>query len=394
LSNGYDHRALSPLPLDVQRLLGLSREIASSIVAAHADSEDLHARWPSESMQALADARLLGLHVPKALGGAGLGLLALASVSESIAEYSASTALCYAMHCVGTAVIAAKATDHHKQAYLVPIAEGQHITTLALSEPGTGAAFYFPETQLETTARGFIVSGTKSFVTNGKHANSYVVSAAKGPNAEEGAFSCVLVDADRPGLEWQSEWRGFGMRSNSSRSVKLVGVEIPSEKLLGVEGDQLWYVFEVVAPYFLMAMAGTYLGVAQAAVSDATRHLGARRHSHSAELLGASPVLAHRLGSMWTTLEATRALIYRAASRADARDPDALPAVLACKAAAGDAAVDLTNEAMTLCGGIAYAENSRLARLLRDARASHVMSPTSDLLKTWVGRSLLKLPLI
>jgi isovaleryl-CoA dehydrogenase len=386
---------LSPLPLEVQRVVGLGREIASSTISAQAESEDRDARWPKDSMRALADAGLMGLHVPKSLGGSGLGLLALASVSEAIAEYSASTALCYAMHCVGTAVIAAKATRHHEDAYLRPIAEGRHITTLALSEPGTGAAFYFPETSLEKTGDGFVISGTKSFVTNGGHANSYVVStAAAGPEAEDGAFSCVLLDADRPGIEWQPAWRGFGMRSNSSRAMKLNGVSVPSESLLGSEGDQLWYVFEIVAPYFLMAMAGTYLGVGQAAMSEATSHLGSRRHSHSAELLGASPILAHRLGGMWITLEATRALTHRAAARADSGDPDALPGVLACKAAAGDTAVELTNEAMTLCGGIAYAENSRLARLLRDARASHVMSPTSDLLKTWVGRSLLRLPLI
>jgi len=105
-------------------------------------------------------------------------------------------------------------------------------------------------------------------------------------------------------------------------------------------------------------------------------------------------VVAHRLGALWTTLEATRQLIYSAAARGDAGDADALPAILAAKAAAADAAVTLANEAMTLGGGMAYRDNSRLARILRDARASHVMAPTTDILKTWVGRALLKLPLI
>ncbi len=79
---------------------------------------------------------------------------------------------------------------------------------------------------------------------------------------------------------------------------------------------------------------------------------------------------------------------------ADAGEPDALLAVLACKAAAGEAAVLITNEAMTLAGGMAYRENSKLARMLRDARASHVMAPTTDVLKTWVGHALVGLPLI
>jgi alkylation response protein AidB-like acyl-CoA dehydrogenase len=104
--------------------------------------------------------------------------------------------------------------------------------------------------------------------------------------------------------------------------------------------------------------------------------------------------VAHRLGDLWGELEATRQLVYSAAAKGDAGAPDALPSILACKAMAGDTAVRLANEAMTLCGGSAYRENSRLARILRDARASHVMAPTTDMLKTWVGRALLNLPLL
>ena len=365
------------------------------MVAPRAEREDAEALWPEPAMRALADAGLTGLHVPEALGGHGEGLAGLVAVSEVLARESPSTALCYAMHCVGTAVIAAKATDHQKQAYLEPIARGEHVTTIALSEPGTGAHFYIPQTRLTREDDGFVLNGTKSFVTNGGHADSYVVSTAtEADGGMEGAFSCVLVDGGAPGLEWQDQWLGLGMRSNSSLTVRLDGLRVPHGNLLGEEGDQLWYVFEVIAPYFLVAMAGTYLGVAHASFEIAREHLGSRRHAHSGELLGSAPVLAHRLGELWTELEKTRRLVYSAAESADAGDPGALVAVLACKAAAGDAAVGIANEAMTLAGGIGYRENSKLARMLRDARASHVMAPTTDILKTWVGRALLNLPLV
>lgn len=376
-------------------LVGVAADIATSVIAPRAEREDAEALWPEPAMRALADAGLNGLHVPEALGGHGEGLAGLVAVSEVLARESPSTALCYAMHCVGTAVIAAKATDHQKQAYLEPIARGEHVTTIALSEPGTGAHFYIPQTRLTRGDDGFVLDGTKSFVTNGGHADSYVLStAAEGEGGMEGAFSCVLVDDGTPGLEWQDQWLGLGMRSNSSRTVRLDGVQVPRGNLLGEEGDQLWYVFEVIAPYFLMAMAGTYLGVAHASFEIAREHLGSRRHAHSGELLGSAPVLAHRLGELWTELEKTRRLVYSAAESADAGDPAALVAVLACKAAAGDAAVGIANEAMTLAGGIGYRDNSKLARMLRDARASHVMAPSTDILKTWVGRALLNLPLV
>lgn len=379
----------------LRELVGRAREITSSIVAGNAEREDAEALWPEPAMRALADAGLMGLHVPRALGGHGEGLTGLVAISETLALESPSTALCYAMHCVGTAVIAAKATDHQKQAYLEPIARGEHITTLALSEPGTGSHFYIPQTRLTPDGDEYVIEGQKGFITNGGEADSYVVSTVGVvPDAEDGAFSCVVMDGDTPGLEWQDVWRGLGMRSNSSRSVALDRVRVPARNLLGDPGDQLWYVFEVVAPYFLMAMAGTYTGVARAAFEITHEHVGSRRLSHTGELLGASPVVAHRLGEMWTEMERTRQLVFSAAERADMTDPDALVSVLACKAAAGDAAVQIANEAMTLCGGMAYRENSKLARMLRDARASHVMAPTTDILKTWVGRALLNLPLI
>lgn len=379
----------------IGELAGRAREITAGVIAPNVEREDRDALWPAPAMKALADAGLMGLNVPVELGGHGQGLTGLLAISRVLAHESPSTALCYAMHCVGTAVIAAKATPLQREAYLEPIARGEHVTTLALSEPGTGAFFWLPETRLERTADGFGITGTKSFVTNGGCADSYVVStAADAELHDEGSFSCVVLDADRPGVRWDEPWAGLGMRSNSSRTLHLEGAHIPADRLLGAEGDQLWYIFEVVAPYFLMAMAGTYLGVATAALEEAREHLATRRQSHSGELLGSNPLLAHRLGGLWTELEKTRRLVEAAAAGADAGEADALLGVLACKAAAGETAVDLTNEAMTLCGGMGYRENGKLARLLRDARAAHVMSPTTDLLKTWVGRALLGQPLL
>jgi isovaleryl-CoA dehydrogenase len=376
-------------------LIDTAREIAQTITAKHVETDDRESRWPEETMRALADSRLTALHVPKALGGHGEGMVGLVSISEILAHESASAGLCFAMHCVGTVVIAAKATDYQREHYLRPIARGEHVTTLAASEPGSGSFFFYPSTAAKRIGDEIELTGTKGFVTNSSHADSFVTStAAFSEEGDEGQFNCVIVDRDLPGQSWDTPWQGFGMRSNDSRTFKLDHVKIPAANLLGNPGDQLWYVFEVIAPYFLMAMAGTYLGVAQAAFDEARAHVGSRRYSHSGELLGAAPVVSHRIGDLWTSLEATRQLIYSAAAKGDAGSPDALPSILACKAAAADTAVLLANEAMTLCGGVAYRDNGRLPRILRDARASHVMGPTTDLLKTWLGRSLLNLPLL
>lgn len=386
---------MNDLPETLARHVATARDVAQTVTAQHAVADDRDACWPAATMRALADGGLMGLTAPRSVGGLDAGMRGLVAVAEVLAHESASAGLCFAMHCVGTAVIAAKATPAQRDRYLVPIARGEHLTTLALSEPGTGAFFFYPETALTRTGNDFDVTGTKGFVTNGGHADSYVISTAPltGESAD-GQFNCVLVDGDRPGITWLDAWQGFGMRSNDSRTMRLDGVSVPAMNLLGEVGDQLWYVFEVIAPYFLMAMAGTYLGVAQAALDEACTHVGTRRYAHSGELVGAAPIVSHHLGELWIRLESARQLVYNAALKGDGGAADALLAILACKVAASDAAVTIANDAMTLCGGSAYRDNSRLARVLRDARASHVMAPTTDMLKTWVGRVLLDLPLL
>ncbi|WP_341501940.1 acyl-CoA dehydrogenase family protein [Gallaecimonas sp. GXIMD4217] len=383
---------LSP---SILRLRATAAEVTQAVIGPQSAHVDREASWPARSMQVLADADLMGLHVPKRLGGHEQGLLALAVLGETLARGCASTALCYAMHCVGSAVIAAKATPHHEEHYLRPIAENRHITTLALSESGTGAHFYLPRTGLARDGDRFRVSGTKQFVTNGGHADSYVISTqASMAEAEPGDFSCLVVDADTQGIRWRDPWRGFGMRGNSSRAMAMEDIRVPSANLLGREGDQIWYVFEVVAPYFLIAMAGSYVGLAQSALDLTLCHLQNRHYQHSGESLADVSVLQHRVAEMSLAVTKARGLLYRAAYLGDIGDPGATAEIMLAKADAADTVVRVANEAMTCCGGAAYRDNSELARILRDARASHVMAPTTDILKTWAGRLLLGQPLL
>jgi alkylation response protein AidB-like acyl-CoA dehydrogenase len=185
----------------------------------------------------------------------------------------------------------------------------------------------------------------------------------------------------------------FRNAGNSSRTLKLNDVHISGKHILGEKGDQLWYVFNVVAPYFLMAMAGTYLGIAEAALSEAKVALANRHYAHNGSSLSQVSLLQHRLGTLWANVERTRQLVYNAARLGDQNSPEARLHILSAKAEVAGCCVHLVNEVMTLNGGIGYKNNSRLGMLLRDARASHIMSPTSDLLYTWIGRVLLDQPI-
>lgn len=381
---------------DLDWVTSRTTEVARDVSTATAEGVDREARWPEEAIRALQSVGLGGLVVPLDAGGLAHGMLALTLACEALARVCPSTALCFGMHCVGSAVIAARATPEQRQALLVPIAEGRHLTTLALSEPGTGAEFYFPQTVLEAFADGsFSVRGVKSFVTNGGMADSYVVSTvAADPHAPPGQFSCVVVPRDAPGLRWGTPWLGIGMRGNSARTVELDDVRLPPQALLGAEGDQLWYVFHVIAPCFMMAMCGTYLGIARAALDEAISHLSRRTYAHGGRAPGHSSVVQRDLGRLWSTVERTRALILDAAAQGDRGDPSALTSICAAKAEVGHCVVEATNQAMTLVGGIGYRAGGRLERMMRDARAAHVMSPTTSILEVWIGRAVLGIPLL
>ena len=383
-------------PLDLESILERVQEVARDVVAPNAEVVDRDARWPEAGIRALQQLQLGGLTVPEELGGLGQGSFGVMQVCEILGQECASTAMCFGMHCVGAAVLSAKVTPDQRERYLVPINEGKHLTTLSLSEAGTGTHFYIPHTQLEAVSPDmYRVTGNKTFVTNGSYADSYVISTvAADPDTPLGQFSCVVVQEAAEGLRWGPPWDGLGLRGNASRALDLDQVMVPKNDLLGEEGDQIWYVFQVVAPYFLMAMSGTYLGIASTALEIARNHLIKRHYSESGSSLAQLSVLQHRIGTLWGMLERTRRLAYYAATSFDAGDPDALPAVFATKAEVADCAVNMVNEVMTLTGGMAYREGSRLHQLLRDARAAHVMAPTTDLLRIWTGRTLLGQPIL
>ena len=384
-----------PIGEPLERLRRTAAEIGRTVLAQESGRVDEEGKWPERGMRALAKAGLTGLHMPVRVGGHGEGLEALATVTEELGRHCGSTAMCFGMHSVAAKAIATKATEYHEEHFLRPIAEGRHICSLALSEPGTGVHFFLPRAHFQRDGDSIVLDGEKSFVTSGGHADSYVVSAVPpGEELDPGSFSCFVVEADTPGLEWKADWRGFGMRGNSSRGVVMNGARIPRENLLGAEGDEIWYVFEVVAPYFIVAMAGVYLGIAQAALDATVAHLRSRRHEHSGQTLAEVPVLTSQLAEMWIEVEKTRQLVHHAARRADAGDPEGQLALFAAKADVAAMVAKVTQEAMVLSGGRGYGRDGQIGRLLRDGQAAHVMAPTTQLLKGWLGRSLLDLPLL
>jgi alkylation response protein AidB-like acyl-CoA dehydrogenase len=381
---------------EISKILETVEEISRTIIANNATYTDKYAQWPEEGMRALLDAGLGGLTVPLVYGGLGHGTETLAKVCEIIGQYCTSTSICYGMHCVGSAVISSKVTDFQQENYLTPICEGKHITSLSLSELGSGVHFYLPQTKMINTHDGnYTIEGEKSFATNGGKADSYVVSAVtEESNKVTGKFNCIIIPGNSEGLVWGPEWTGMGLRGNSSRNLSLNQVCVSQEQILGNVGDQIWYIFNVITPYFLTAIAGAYLGLTRAAVDEAKRHITERKYSFNGKTIASSSVIQHQIGTLWSKYARSRALLYWSTQCYDKGLDNSQLDLFSAKAEIAETVIDIVNDAMTLCGGSAYRDDSHLNRLLRDARGAHIMSPTTDMLRIWTGRSILEQPLL
>lgn len=376
--------------LAVTEALAVARQLVDDVIAPNAARVDAQRVFPTDNFHAIAKSGLLGLMVPEASGGSGANLSAFVDVCEEIGRGCASTAMCYLMHGCATAVIAAKATEDQAARWLRPIADGRLIATLAFSERGTGAHFYNPEIQAHLNG-AYLLSGKKSFVTSGGHADLYLALVKASPGSE--GLDVVVLEKGAVGLSFDGTWDGLGMAGNSSVQMVLDQVSVPLDHAIGGEGAGADLVFGVVAPTFLVGVAAVNVGIGQAALDAAVKHATTRTYPPDGKSLATIQAIQFYLAEMKIATDGARGLLQRAAKLADAGDPSALPAVMEAKIAASDAAIDVTNKAMQVCGGQGYSRGLPIERHLRDGRASSVMAPTTEVLKEWLGKILCGLPL-
>lgn len=203
-----------------------------------------------------------------------------------------------------------------------------------------------------------------------------------------------LVPSDRGGLGVAGPFDGLGLRGNASSPVVAEAVEVAADTQLGEDGEGLNIAMEVVLPWFLLLNASFSIGLMGAVIAATTTHLGATRFEHTGTSLGKQAVTRAGLARMQMTGDAARALRDDALAAVASARADAQLRVLEVKAVAAEAAIEVTEQAMRLCGGAAFRKEVGIERRFRDARAARVMAPTTDALEDFVGRALLGLPLI
>ncbi len=371
------------MPEYLKQLAGVvEREVAPN--ASQVDSEG---GYPRANIEALKRAGLLGLTSAESVGGGGAGVRAATDVVGELARHCASTAMIVCMHYAATAVIEVHGDDEIRK----EIAANRHVSTLAFSEKGSRSQFWAPMSTATDTGDTVALDAEKSWVTGAGEADSYVWSSR--PVRAEGASTLWFVPAGTRGLKVDGPFDGLGLRGNASRPVSATRATISRSNMLGDDGGGFDLMIGTVLPWFNVMNAAMSVGLMESAVTAAATHLGATRFEHLDETLADNPVNRLHLARARVRADAASALLQHAVAAVEAGADDAMLRVLEAKAAAGDAAIDVTDACMRVCGGAAFRKEVGVERNFRDARAAAVMAPTNDLLYDFVGKAICGMPL-
>lgn len=374
--------------------VGKARELASSVLAPAAGQNDRAGRFSTEAVQSLGESGLLGLLLPEDLGGAGLGPRAFADVTAILAEADASVAMVYVMHICSTATIAAAKTSAPLTTVLQEIAAGRHLSTLAFSEAGSRSHFWAPISRAQRNGDGVHISAKKSWVTSAGQAQSYVVSTLAPEGAGPTDSTLYLLAAGTSGLSVAGPWDGLGLRANASAPIELNNSPVSSDFQLTDDGAGFPAMLNVVLPLFNLGTSAVALGICRAAVAGTASHLKTAKFEHLGQSLGESlPTLRAQLATMQIETDGLASRIDDLVDHLEKPRETTMLRVLEGKAAAGEAAISVTSTAMRVCGGAAFSKHLSIERLFRDAHAGAVMAPTGDVLREFIGKALLDIPL-
>jgi alkylation response protein AidB-like acyl-CoA dehydrogenase len=377
-----------------QKLIAIARRVARERFVPRADGHDRDASFPFDDYADLRTEGLLGLCVPERYGGLGADYETYCLVAEQLAQGNASTALTFNMHCLTMLMMGPIADDMA----MLPAARQRHemLRTAKYREVVEAGAFYGqphsePVEQGETdtglgvggrrfgtTARkvagGYVVNGRKFFVSLGGCAPYYATPAIRlgdEPWIERTLY--LQIPKDAPGVSFPGEWDPMGMRATVSRDMLLEEVFVPDDAEVLPRG--LFGAMYNAFPHLFLSFSATFLGLMQAAYDGALAYLTGRLPGAPvphAEIAAKGPAIAEML----VTLEAARALYYRAISEAQVDPPlEAVQRARAAHVTVQRAVVAVTQEAIRVCGGRAFLKRYPLERYARDARAAALMRP-------------------
>src|SRR5581483_11393458 len=362
------------------------RQIARERIAPRAAEIDETAEYPHDLRALLAEQDILGLPFETEHGGIGTGSLMLNMAVEEIAKACASTALILMIQELGTLPIKLFGSEELKERFLPRCATGEWSPAFALSEPEAGSDPGGMRTRAVKSDGGWVITGTKNWITNLGVADFYVVFAVTDPNAGHSrGISAFVVEADRPGFSVGKLEHKLGIRGSPTGQPIFEAVEVPDENLIG-DVHQGFKVAMATLDRSRLGVAAQARGIAQGATDYAAAYAQERRQF--GKPIAAFQGIQFKLADMESRTAAARELLYRACAKVDAGDRDMGKYSSMAKLFASDTAMWVTTEAVQVLGGYGYVNEYPVEHMMRDAKITQIYEGTNEIQRVVIARSM------
>ena len=367
-------------------LLRLTRDIATKELLPRVTEAEETETFPREVFRVLGRAGLLSLPYPEEYGGGGQPYEVYLQVLEEIASAWSSVGVGVSVHALSCFGLFTRGTEQQKQAWLPDMLSGELLGAYALSEPQAGSDPAAMTTKAVRDGDGYVLTGTKAWITHGGHADFYKVMARTSDSRN--GISCFLVPADAEGLTTDPPERKMGLTGSSTTTLRLDKVRIPAERRLGEEGEGLRIALEGLDSGRL-GIASVANGLAQGALDHAVAY-AKERETFGRRIIDHQG-LAFVLADMAAAVESARAVTLHAARLRDRGLPFSKEASIA-KLVATDNAMKVTTDAVQVLGGYGYTRDFPVERYMREAKVMQIFEGTNQVQRMVIGRALDRSP--
>jgi len=366
---------------------GLARKIAEeSILPVRAELDEKE-EFPWAIMKDLADTDMFGVFVPEEYGGVGGGCFELCLVMEELSRVCSAVAVSYAASALGSLTLLEYGTEAQKQKYLLDIASGKRLAAFALTEATAGSDASAIKTTANREKGGYVLNGTKQFITNGGEAEIYTVIALTSKERGARGASAFLVEKDTPGFTFGRKEKKMGIRASATRELVFEDCLIPEENIVGKEGMGFIMTMRLLARS-RPAIGAQAVGLAQGALEAAVDY--ARQRIQFGHPIISLQAVQHMLADMAIQVEAARSLVYAAARTIDSGAKNFTEESAMSKVFASDVAMKVTTDAVQIFGGVGYMRDYPIEKMMRDAKITQIYEGTNQVLRNEIALQLRK----
>lgn len=363
------------------------RRLVEEHVAPGAARRDEEESFPAEPLQALAAEGLLGITVPKEYGGLGLDPVSYALAIEEVARHDGSTAIILASHnTLACGHILHAGTQEQKRRYLPSLASGATFGAWALTEAGSGSDAAAMQTRAQRTQDGWVLNGSKMFITQGTVAGVYIILASTSPEKKQHGISAFIVEGGTPGLEPGRPLKKMGCRASDTAPLMIRNLRLPAESLLG-EVDRGFIDTLTLLDRGRIGIGAMAVGIARGCLEESLAY--ARKRRQFGQAIASFQAIRWMLADMATEIDAARLLVLRAALLQEKGRRTPRESSMA-KLYASETAMRAANKALQIHGGYGYLRTYPVERYLRDAKVCEIGEGTSEVQRMVISRELLQ----